>query len=224
MTAILSGNYAPLDEMHRLVASSLAGNMSHEEKDRLEELVKQDIESRSLYLDVIHETSILLTWAMCGGPNGDGYDRQSADPEKSDRHRANTCSDSRFPRPHLPCHSLFHPTLGYFSSGWPVAYLMATVIFGIGLLIGCLDACVRPGAGCRAIAISRTEQVAPSQRWRLSARLPVWWIASGLIRAPRPFMVRVPLGRKYALASGLMEITYDTGAKVILAGAGKVRG
>ena len=29
---------------------------------------------------------------------------------------------------------------------------------------------------------------------------------------------RVSLGRKYALASGLMEITYDTGAKVILQG------
>ena len=29
---------------------------------------------------------------------------------------------------------------------------------------------------------------------------------------------QVPLGRKYALASGLMEITYDTGAKVILQG------
>ena len=28
----------------------------------------------------------------------------------------------------------------------------------------------------------------------------------------------VPLGRKYALASGLMEITYDSGAKVILQG------
>ena len=28
----------------------------------------------------------------------------------------------------------------------------------------------------------------------------------------------VPLGRKYALASGLMEITYDTGARVILQG------
>ena len=29
---------------------------------------------------------------------------------------------------------------------------------------------------------------------------------------------RVCLGRKYALAAGLMEITYDTGAKVILQG------
>ena len=29
-----------------------------------------------------------------------------------------------------------HGTAGFFSSGWPVAYLVATVIFGIGLLIG----------------------------------------------------------------------------------------
>ena len=29
-----------------------------------------------------------------------------------------------------------HGTVGYFSSGWPAAYLIATVIFGIGLLIG----------------------------------------------------------------------------------------
>ncbi len=33
-----------------------------------------------------------------------------------------------------------------------------------------------------------------------------------------PVTDRVALGRKYALASGLMEITYDTGAKVILHG------
>ena len=32
----------------------------------------------------------------------------------------------------------------------------------------------------------------------------------------------VSLGDKFALASGLLEITYDTGAKVILAGAGDV--
>ena len=33
----------------------------------------------------------------------------------------------------------------------------------------------------------------------------------------------VPLGRKYALASGFMEITYDTGAKVILQGPALMR-
>ena len=34
-----------------------------------------------------------------------------------------------------------HGTVGYFSSGWPVAYLMATVIFGLGLLVGSSCTC-----------------------------------------------------------------------------------
>ena len=32
--------------------------------------------------------------------------------------------------------NVVHGTVNYISSGWPVAYLAATVIFGIGLLIG----------------------------------------------------------------------------------------
>ena len=42
------------------------------------------------------------------------------------------------PRRLPPSYDTIHGTVGYFSSGWPVAYLVATVIFGIGLLIGSL--------------------------------------------------------------------------------------
>ncbi|MCD4726039.1 MAG: hypothetical protein K8R46_00100, partial [Pirellulales bacterium] len=35
---------------------------------------------------------------------------------------------------------------------------------------------------------------------------------------PPPDFAHVPLGRKYKLDSGLMQITYDSGAKVILEG------
>ena len=38
--------------------------------------------------------------------------------------------------PHSPFVPFTLSTIDYFSSGWPVAYLIATVIFGIGLLIG----------------------------------------------------------------------------------------
>ena len=31
-----------------------------------------------------------------------------------------------------------HGTVGYFSSGWPLAYLVATAIFGAALLVGSL--------------------------------------------------------------------------------------
>ena len=74
--------------------------------------------------------------------------------------------------------------------------------------------------------VSQPEQVArqssvPSRvdaepKTELSAGSPAWSIASGLVLLL--ILLVVPLGRKYELASGLMEITYDTGAKVILQG------
>ena len=45
------------------------------------------------------------------------------------------------------------------------------------------------------------------------------WVDCKLAHANTvPLSADVRLGRKYELASGLMEITYDTGAKVILQG------
>ena len=79
-----------------------------------------------------------------------------------------------------------HGTVGYFSSGWPVAYLVATVIFGIGLLIG------------SHIYVSQPVQVAeqsaplpsrplPSPQW--SAGSPAWsiakWEPKSEVRSPR---------------------------------------
>ena len=57
-----------------------------------------------------------------------------------------------------------------------------------------------------------------------------WSVASGQKQSESRFSSHQPLvtshfvslGDKFALASGLMEITYDTGAKVILAGPGDV--
>ena len=46
-----------------------------------------------------------------------------------------------------------------------------------------------------------------------TGRLPL-----GRSARPAPVGTAVSLGRKYDLASGLMEITYETGAKVILQG------
>ena len=97
----------------------------------------------------------------------------------------------------------FHNTLGYFSEGMPLAYLLATVITGLGLLIGSL------------IHVSQPEQVAhnsvvvePTLVGRITGMVDCKWNGGS----------RVSLGQKCELASGLMEITYDTGAKVILQG------
>lgn len=67
MMASLPVNYGAIDEMHRLVAASLTGRLSCEEKVYLKELVCRGVETRDLYLDVIFQSSILLTWAMHDG-------------------------------------------------------------------------------------------------------------------------------------------------------------
>ena len=107
-------------------------------------------------------------------------------------------------------------TSGFFSSGWPVAYLIATVIFGIGLLIGSLIPVSQPVQVARQSVPFPSSPLPPPLNCRSNyghGRLQVGRSGN------RGFQRRsCPLGRKYSLASGLMEITYDTGAKVILQG------
>ena len=112
----------------------------------------------------------------------------------------------------------FSRATGYLV-GWPVAYLAATVIFGIGLLIGTIAHVSQP--------VQTVIQSLPGTKHHLSPALTVKSVGqiTGMVdcRWADPATEafdgeHVPLGRKYALASGLMEITYGTGAKVILQG------
>ena len=112
-----------------------------------------------------------------------------------------------------------HGVTGCFSSGWPAAYLIATVVFGVGFVIGAL---VRVSDPVRVVEQSPSvteHHSAPEPKVHLVGRI------TGLVDCqwadPTTEAIQgahVPLGRKYALASGLMEITYDTGATVILQG------
>jgi hypothetical protein len=109
-------------------------------------------------------------------------------------------------------------TVGVFSSGWPVAYLIATVIFGIGLLVGALVHVSRPPQ----VAVPSTPDPSPilisrpvESVGRITAIVDCQWAEPSTEPVDGAY---VPLGRKYALASGLMEITYDSGARVILQG------
>ena len=70
-------------------------------------------------------------------------------------------------------------TVGLFSSGWPVAYLIATVICGVSLLIGSLVPCVPARTGRQAIVSAqpggcRAEDGACRQDHR-HGRLQVGW-------------------------------------------------
>jgi hypothetical protein len=110
-------------------------------------------------------------------------------------------------------------TVGYFHvGGMPFSYLVGAVICAVGLWITSL------------ITVSHSvqrlvrEPALPARDLPDRERLPVGRI-TGMAdcrwagTAPDAFdHDDVPLGHKYALTSGLLEITYDTGATVILQG------
>ena len=109
-----------------------------------------------------------------------------------------------------------HSAVGYLSSGWPVAYLAATVIFGIGLVIGTITQVSHPeycaDTSAPATELGDSPTATMQSVGRITGMVDCKW--DGMA----PGSPGVVLGRKYELASGLMEITYDTGAKVILQG------
>ena len=104
----------------------------------------------------------------------------------------------------------FPATIGY-SSGWSVAYLTATVITGLWLLSMWLTPVSRQVA-THSLPPAAERQLAPEPLPASVGRI------TGMVDCKWNGGSRVSLGQKVDLASGLMEITYDTGAKVILQG------
>jgi hypothetical protein len=110
-------------------------------------------------------------------------------------------------------------TLGFLSSGWPVAYLIATVIVGIGLWISSVTPTSYPQQIAKRSLSTRRIDSAPEPRMELVGRITGMadcrWSKDSV-----PLLANdvVPAGRQVKLETGLMEITYESGAKVILQG------
>jgi len=106
-------------------------------------------------------------------------------------------------------------TIHSFVGSWAFSYLIATLLVGTALL------------GAWAYKITHYQQIAEAPTAPASNRPELVFVGriTGMkdCRWSDPQTeayagASVPLGRKYALASGLMQITYDSGAKVILEG------
>jgi hypothetical protein len=132
-------------------------------------------------------------------------------------------SEDDHPPLHFPAvlGNVVHGVASYLSSDWLVSYLVAAVIFGVGSLI------------TSHIYISPPEQIADSS----PSTAPL--LAPAVVQSERKLVGqitglvdchwsdshtvaylgrRVAAGDAFAIASGLAEITYDTGAKVLLQG------
>ena len=140
-----------------------------------------------------------------------------------------TAQRSRPPSPTVPFLAApLRNTLGYFSEGLPLAYLLATVVTGLGLLIGSMIPASHPEQVAHNSAPAIAEPTAYVGRitgmadckWETKGLgIRDWGLESGNQKSEiRNQGSLVALGDRFSLASGLMEITYNTGAKVILQG------
>ncbi len=122
--------------------------------------------------------------------------------------------------------SAYQGTIGFFSQEIPFALLIATVITGLGLWAGSLVYVNQPKPMAKKSSLPR-EHVIKSLGDRvgqITEMAACRWDAKGskntnaAARTAASANAYVFLGDQFSIASGLMEITYDTGAKVILQG------
>ena len=215
------------DRVLELAAAICDERASPGDRVELNSIMLADPTARCCYLDYcrIHVALRLELWANRATQSVHQqitFESVAPPPSKSNVVEVETSS----PAPTFLSTPL-HGTAGWFSSGWPVAYLVATVIFGIGLLIGSLV----PVSSPQQIA-KQSSLPAAQQQFQPEPKIEFVGRITGMVdcqldqrsgisclktQGPRPKTL-VSLGDTFALASGLMEITYDTGAKVILQG------
>jgi hypothetical protein len=207
-------------EFDRLIDGACDCTLSADEWTRLGQWLIEYPEARVHYLACmdIHGT---LAWQMMPSTRLSPAELRQYTQAEID---LLSTEDDRLPGASLPVPAsptLFSTTLYnaavYFSSGWPVAYLIATVIFGIGMLVGAFTHVSQPEQIVVTHSIPGTPVDEPqvASVGRVTGMAACQW-AGGVI----PLLVNdaVPVGRKVKLDSGMMEITYNSGTKVILQG------
>ncbi len=196
-------------ELADLLSRLCDGEIGQADWDRLETLLLNDPAAQDLYRRFV-ALDVELAWRGAGRPAPSHFDPAISGPVPPVIIEASS--------PLQAPASTFYPFGSFVFS-----YAAAVVIVGIGLLIGWVY----------QVSITRPDQresvhVAPPSKpadlrsdhelvfvGRVTDMVECQWVDP---KAGTVNYAFVPLGRNYALASGLMEITYDAGVKVILQG------
>jgi hypothetical protein len=193
----MTTSLSPVDELRALADIACDGALTKSDAARLERLLSGNASAQQYYLAHVC-LARRLRWEFA--------------------HRVQESTPLCPPPPAPTALSITFPgTTGYLSSGWPVAYLITTVVFGIGALIGAFTYVSQPGHVALRSATPPAPAIPPAANsvGRVTGMVDCRWTdpdAAAIQHA------NVPLGRRFSLSSGLMEITYNTGAKVLLQG------
>jgi hypothetical protein len=206
---------AQIEELRGLLARCDDAPLTEIETERVNELLASDVQAQQMFADYAMLNACLdMVWS-----NGERPETgETTVPEPTWSQQDVSPVVPAFPVLHAPVSALNSP-LGSFVFSYGVA---ATVV-AVGLLVGwacrvSIPQVERPQAG-NDVPRPRNATLPPESKTEFVARI------TGMVDCrwadPRTAPVgfdRVALGRKYSLVSGLIEIVYDTGARVILQG------
>jgi len=205
-------------ELQELCWAQQVGELSPEAAPRLEELVLRGLDLCDYYISYIGLFAA-IEWSAT--PHG---------PLPPNEHSAGVVT-LVIPKAPLPASHSFYDFFGettqnafaYWTQGWPLAYLVATVLFAASLLIGSrvplsrpVDVAQAPPSPTapvnRTPGSSQTSSAGPVGK--ISGLADCQWSSDDAVAGQET----VCAGRRLRVEFGLLEITYNTGAKVILQG------
>jgi hypothetical protein len=192
-----------LERVHNFVLSGADQELKDDDWVEFEHLLREDDNAFDLYFEYVRETTMLQT--ICDTLTSEDASRLAEQPTT--------------PSPLLDVFgNAGTGVFGYFSASWSMAYLIATILTTAGLLTLAYTN-VSPHLHIAKLSPSSTTATAHDVATRAVARI------TGMVdckwaepQTATTMRAQVSLGRTFALSSGLMEITYNTGATVILQG------
>lgn len=218
-------------ELLELLVVYRNGTADAEQFARLEGILDVSEEARAFCVDSLSMDAQLYWYRPESGVEA-GWrpdDLQSADGEVDEEAEV-LAGEHSGPRNAAPffvpdtSYGATHGSFGYLTHGWPVAYFVATVVCAVGLVAGMLMQVSQPGpsGGMAGWGLPRRDRAAEVVG-RITGLVDCRLVESPESRVQSPardpqLSTLVSVGSRFALSSGLMEITYDTGAKVILQG------
>ncbi len=204
------------DRFWQIVDTVCSATPLQEELDELAGLLQDDPEAQRLYLAYC-QLHASLGYELRGRRAGKAACELTREEIQASEYENLEATASSPPLSLLS--TALHGTIGFFSQEIPFALLIATVVTSLGLLLGSMIYVTHHQqlADTDGKAKPMPTVVPPKMEYvgQVTGMIDVHWADESTAALDG---AGVPLGRKYAIASGLMEITYNTGAKVILQG------
>ena len=201
-----------LKRIHDFVVAGVGNELTEGHWVEFERLLSENNDACRLYFEYVEETCFLQT-VLQMTPN---KEFPSTDTDLSLQARNSTAGIVSF----APLHSTLAFSNPLFFSHLLLAYLVATVVVGAGLLVGSFTYVSPPGE----IAARTPRNTGDASTIAASPRSTIVGRITGMANCTVANLQNdgvVRLNDLYALRSGMMEITYDTGARVTLQGPAK---